>query len=335
MPELQDEMLILENLMLSPVQMRFVTGQLPNPSDSNRGIRKAPNAADYAQAYRIFPTYLGLEAASTLYNRDTLLDPPSVTKKAPPLPAPQSRNLEASRMAIIKKGSWQVYFHYGQVDKSHAQAEALNFEAFYKDIDITHDPGTVGYGSILHKEYFTKGLNHNIPLIAGNGQATWSAGKLLLFDAKLGKVAASQPDYQPGFLADRELKIDGDKLIDTVNVVGDPKAKPQKLGLALHLQGKATLPKSFEPDPNFASADRPPAFKRWTNAHSASFAKSVTINLVFAEQPMKVTFTRSGPFTLTHAQSLDVPPKTRGAFYLETIGQSATFRTVIEPAKGK
>ncbi|MCL4176808.1 MAG: heparinase II/III family protein [Verrucomicrobia bacterium] len=60
-------------------------------------------------------------------------------------------------MAILKQGNWQVFFHYGQLDASHAHAEALNYEVFLGQINLSHDHGTVGYGSPLHREYFTQG----------------------------------------------------------------------------------------------------------------------------------------------------------------------------------
>ena len=54
-------------------------------------------------------------------------------------------------MAVLKFGKWQVFLHYGQPPiKSHLQAEVLNYSAYFCNADITHDPGTVGYGSPLH-----------------------------------------------------------------------------------------------------------------------------------------------------------------------------------------
>ena len=100
-------------------------------------------------------------------------------------------------MAVLKDGPWQVFIHYGQPPiKSHLQAEVLNYSAFFGDVDVTHDPGTVGYGSPLHRNYYIQGLNHNVPLVNGEGQeqppkgrrrdpfTKTRAGELIEFSAK-------------------------------------------------------------------------------------------------------------------------------------------------------
>jgi len=37
------------------------------------------------------------------------------------LPEVTSRNMESTRMAIIRSGPWQVYVHYGQLTRSQAR----------------------------------------------------------------------------------------------------------------------------------------------------------------------------------------------------------------------
>lgn len=171
-----------------------------------------------AGVYRVFPTALGLARAAQQKSWETLLDPPSPAASPAGLPPVASRNLESSRMALLKRGPWQVSFHYGQLDASHAQAEALNYEAFYGDTDITHDAGTVGYGSPLHRGYFQTGLAHNVPLVGGHGQEKWARGELLDFDAGAARVRARQPAYRPGVSAERELRVEGERLIDSVRL---------------------------------------------------------------------------------------------------------------------
>ena len=172
---LQKEMETVENLLLSPLYMRFPNGQLPNPADAGKPqhlpailldqTQFSSTTADeepdlLASAWRIFPTKPGVKLleASDEKNWDVLLDPPPHVSVVASLPAVTSRNMESSRMAIICSGPWQLFFHYGQLTGSHAQAEALNFEAFYNDVDVTHDPGTAGYGSKFTTEYFRSGV---------------------------------------------------------------------------------------------------------------------------------------------------------------------------------
>ena len=235
-------------------------------------------------------------------------------------------------MAVLKNDSWQVFFHYGQLDASHAQAEALHYEAYYQDTDVTHDPGTVGYGSPLHKDYYRTGLAHNGPLIDGLGQAKWNRGELLTFAPERGTIAARQSEYQPQASATRTLQIDGDRLIDTVQVetkdAGMPPARP---GLVLHLQGTAKLPGAMKEDDKFATAERPPGFKYWTDVRSAFFTDRVVLEVDFANRPMRLTFEVPGSFRLSVGRAPDVPPGKNTVLYLESTGTRVTFKTVFEP----
>jgi hypothetical protein len=215
-------------------------------------------------------------------------------------------------MAILRKGPWQVYFHYGQLDRSHAEAEALNFEAFHGSTDVTHDPGTVGYGSPLHAEYYTKGLAHNVPLIDGLGQQGWAPGELIAFDAEAGRVAARQPEYRPGVSAERELKIDGDRLIDTVRVKTND-GQPHKLGLVLHLNDPVRVA---------GSEGGPELLRHWTGLQTAKFRDRAVLP--------GITIETAGEFTITSGSAPDVPPRRNYGLYVEKVGTQAVFQTRLE-----
>jgi len=329
--EVRREMAILENLMLSPLALRFPTGRLPTPADTTAVPQHAPNLELLASVYRIFPTLPGLAEAATKRTWDTLVDPPGDMARVPPLPDVKSANLESSRMAVIKKGLWQVYFHYGQLNQSHAQKEALNFEAFYGLTDITHDPGTVGYGSPLHRGYFTTGLAHNVPLFNGLGQKKWNPGKFVSFDGGAANVEAAQPDYQSGVYASRKLETDGSRLIDTVRVHAQQQGR---IGLVLHVQGQVQVSsRLFKDDPDFSSRMAVDSFHYWENPRTASFDKQekVAVLVRYPELVMRVTFELPGSFTLTSATSPDTPPARRDTLYLETSASTATFKTTFEP----
>lgn len=329
---LRDEMAILENLLLAPITLRFPTGQLPHPADATGGPGHAPNTGSLAAAYRIYPTDPGLAAATRQRTWDTLLDPPAAPAVRRPLPPPASRNLESSRMAILRHGDWQVFFHYGQLDPSHAQAEALNYELFLGDTDLSHDAGTVGYGSPLHREYFTRGLAHNVPLVNGEGQQPWGPGELIAFDAEAARVAARQPAYRPGIQAERELRIGEGGFVDATRIALAPGAPPAALGLALHLQGRVRLPETFRPDAGFAHPARPASFRHWTACRTAAATNSITLLVEAGSRTVKVTLATAGLFQITHASSPDVPPRRRESLYLEVTGTAAEFTTTFTPA---
>ena len=345
--ELTREMAVAENLMLSTTYYRFPNGNLPNPADSG-GIGTAPNPRLMSSFYREFPTVPGLIAIASTRNWDTLLDPPPAAPAPVPPPRVTSSNLESTRMAILKQGPWQLFFHYGQLTRSHSESEALNFSAAYGEIDVTHDPGTVGYGSPMHRGYHTRGLAHNDVLVDGEGQdlgplaerREWiveqanpvspTRGELLEFSADPARVSAAQPNYRKNVRARRTLAIDGEKLTDTA-VVETSDGAPHQLGLALHLQGSVRLSDSFTDDPDFAKT-RPEPFSYWRDPRRATFHDRAEFEVSYGKLVLRVTINCPGEFTLWHASTPDVAPKRRESLYLETTGTAATFVTTFAPA---
>lgn len=328
--ELAAEMAVAENLMLSTLYLRFPNGQLPNPADS-KGIPTAPHPATFAANYRVFPTTLGLAEAAGRRDWETLLDPPAAPPRPFVLPEVTSHSFETSRMALLKSGPWQVFLHYGQLTKSHAQSEALNYSAFFGRTDITHDSGVVGYGSPLYKGYYQRGLNHNVPLVNGEGQDPIDRGELLAYSPT--RVTAAQPRYRQDARATRTLALAGDRLIDTATVATTA-ATPQTLGLALHLQGRVRLPETFTADATFARG-RPGAFGYWRDARVAAYRDRAEFDVVYGDTVMHVTLATPGDFRVWHASSPDVPPNRRESFYLEVAAPatSATFTTTFAPVK--
>jgi oligo-alginate lyase len=333
---LQTEASIVENLLLAPLYVSFPNGKLPNPSDSN----SIPNAysSRLTEIYRILPTTLGLQKAGATYSWETLVDPP--TKPAAPanLPAVVSANLESSRFALLKQGPWQVFFHYGQLTRSHSQAEALNWSASFNGTDISHDPGTVGYGSPLHAGYYQRGLCHNVPLADGEGQLSWNPGVLERFDPDAAVVTAAQPFYRPDVATRRTLRIDGAALIDdtSITLTGARADKPARLGLSLHLQGITRVPNNFEPvTPADFARGRTEAFRQWDDVCSATFEDRTTLEVEFpGERVLTITFETPGPFTLYVGRSPDRLPDRRAGFYIETEGHTqASFTTTLAPRK--
>jgi len=347
--ELAAEMSTAENLMIAPTYLRFPNGQLPNPADSG-GIGTAPNREVFADTYRVFPTTIGLEACAKTRDWNTLLDPPALrsggasasatggtesrSATAAVIPPVTSRNFESTRMALLKSGPWQVFLHYGQLTKSHAQAEALNYSAFYGTTDITHDPGTVGYGSPLHKNYYTRAANHNVPLVNGEGEDPPQRGELLAFSAESASVSVAQPHYRRDASATRTLRIDGDKLIDTATIKTEAN-QPKVLGFTLHLQGKIRLPATFGTDESLKNG-APEPFKQWRNVRSAGFANRAEFDVDYGTTVMHVVLETPGEFHLFHGSTPDMPPHRRESFYLQLAapGTSATFTTTFSPAAG-
>jgi hypothetical protein len=318
--ELAPEMHSAENMMLAPIYLRFPTGQLPNPADATTGLKTAPNKAFLASAYRLFPTAIGLAEAAKLRSWDTLLDPPESVDSLTKLPDVPARDWSSSRMAVIRGGPWQVYMHYGQLHRSHAQAEALNFEAFYGSTDISHDPGTVGYGSPLHRGFYQTGFAHNVVLLDRKGQEGWQRGELVSFEPS--RIVARQPQYRSGTSVQRELRIEGGRLIDMV--AADSQGGARTVGLVLHLQGRIEVP---------ADTVAGEGLPFWQNVRIARFRDRASFPVRFGPRTMLVSVAVPGECSMHFGRSPDVPPDLRDSVYIECTAAKAQFTTTIEPVE--
>ena len=325
---LRPMMASLENLMLAPLALRFPTGQLPNPADAGKPAM-VPDWGVLLDTSDVFPTKLIQSRLASSRNWRTLLDPPEKNRGDEQLPPVVSRAMESTRFTVLHAAPWQIYLHFGQLGMAHAQAEALNYEAFYDNTDVTHDPGTVGYGSPLSSGFYHKGVCANLPLVDGLGQEGWHPGRLDQFSAT--SVTASQPQYRKNAAASRTLTIIGNQLTDTATV----RALDQKnhaLGFVLNLQGRVRLPEAFADNPSFGSTWKQTGFEYWTKTRTAHFKDKAILLADYKGLVLRVEMKLPGDFTLTCGSAPDYPPARRDALYLETQGQTATLETRFTPA---
>lgn len=329
--EIRHEAAIVENLMLAPLVIRFPDGRVPTPADTTGIGQRVPDRAMLAAARRVFPTTIGNAADQTARNWGTLLDPSVASIQDVEdlsLPEVVSRSFESSRFALLKHDGWQVFFHYGQLDRSHAQEEALSYEAYYHSTDVTHDAGTVGYGSPLHRGYYTKAAAHNVPVVDLQGQSGWDPGTLIAFDAVQPSVTASQANYRPDVSAERTVSIENGSLVErTKIVVTDAPLQPataHRLGLILNLQG------SVEPPPDAVSLAEAP-FAYWIDARSWQSPASTQIRAQIGGRSFRITVEAPGPMRIVNATVPDAPPARRQALYVEVTGREAEFRVSWKP----
>lgn len=343
---------VAQNLMIAPLLIRFADNRLPNPAD-NGGTPRAPSGW-LERTYRILPTTYGLAKAAGGYSWNTLIDPPNAAQASLDLPPVTSIKMESIQFAVMKDANWQVFFHYGQLAASHAQSEALNWSATFKGKLIAYDPGTVGYGSERHGEYYTRGAAHNVPLIDGEGQAYWEPGKLTEFNEATKTMTAIQPNYWRrgkkgipwrwgsapqglqdgvGAEASRQLQIVDDALIERTHVELGQGRKAQ-LGLALHLLGTPRLGEAFSPvdAAEFASGRSTP-FKYWEKVKVGAFSDRVRIPVDFGDGiVLDVLFESEGKFHLYQATTPYFAGQTRQSFYLEqeAPANSADFTVTLQ-----
>ncbi len=323
--ELRAEADAVENLMLAPAQIAFDDGRLPTPADTTGISRRSPDLALLASARRVFPTAEGIEHARGRMSWENLLDPPdnqTVPGTRPPSPGElpaTSLSMESSRFAMLRKEGWQVFYHYGQLDRSHAQAEALNYEAHFGAVDVTHDAGTVGYGSPLHRGYYTTVAAHNVPVIDGEGQQGWHEGELIRFSAEEATVSASQPKYREHVSARRTLSIQGGTLRDSTSIETSDGAA-HRLGIILNVQGTVRLPA-------VSNALQAAPFDYWSEAREWRTDGPLELSARIGGKDFLIRVEGPGPLRVVHATVPDAPPDKREAVYVEVEGTSATFRT--------
>lgn len=352
---LRDEAAVVQNLAIAPLLLRFPDGTIPNPADG--GAPGRASADQLVRVYRITPTIPGLAAAqSGKRDWDVLLDPPADVAAEfginpsdldDTLPTPRPALLESSQFVLLKDAGWQVFLHYGQLSRSHAQSEALNWSASFEGISVTHDPGTAGYGSSLTEHYYRHGLNHNVPLIDSQGQNAWRAapslgGELIACDITAGnsRVQVAQPHYRDNAAATRTMGIDAatNALIDEVTISSTDASGENDgslFGLVLHLDGTPALSDAFVSVSleNFKRG-RPQAFAYWQDIKAAKFTDAADVDVTFpGGKTLRVHFVTKGAFTLYQGTSPDFPPGHRAGFYLEKTesARAAHFTTQLMP----
>ncbi len=331
---LEPEAAILQNLMLAPYTLAFPDGRIPNPADASGPAKLT--AGSLGRIYRVLPTWAGLDVAAGQRSWDTLIDPPEAVQGDASLPDVEPRLMESSRFAVIKDGPWQVFLHAGQLCRSHSQAEALNWSAYFGETLVSQDAGTVGYGSPLAKGYYSRGLAHNVPLIGGYGQQGWNPGEFLDYSMQPARIQAVQEQYRDGICAERTIAVVGNALVDEVSVTVAESGAAKPIGLALHLEGTPSVGGSFVSVPAAAFAEgRSSAFGYWQDVVSADFVGTAVVPVAFdGGLVLDVTFSYPGSFTLYIGDAPGQPPARHAAFYLETeaYGQ-ATIRTTLVPAQ--
>lgn len=325
------EMLQVQNMMVTPMLLRFPDNSLPNPSD-NIGRLKAPDYGLLTEARRVLPTKLGNSLASSRKSWEQLIDPPDAVSLVPSLPKVSSRVLTASQMAIVKNDAWQIFTHWGQSVANHAQREALNLEVFAGDEPLSRDPGTTLYGSPLYGGYFSQPAAHNVPFADDKGQLAWAPGELQSFEASTSSLVVSQPKYNASISAKRSIRLSGTTFVDELNLsplVGS--STPSSVGATWHFDCKLS---GFENMPT--SSMRLPSgegFLFWTDVQAFSLRDQANLTLSCGTKTVNLRVDLSGDFTLFKGSAPEVPPKKRDAIYIRRTTPSATIRLSFQSSQ--
>lgn len=323
------ELWITQNLMIAPMTVRFADEDAPTLNDSPPN-RKAPNRRLWAASRRVLPTWIGLKEAENQLSWDNLLDPPKAVDSVPPLPEAVSGPVPGLDAVQVVKNGWHALLRYGQKARFHAQQEALTYELQYGDTWILRDAGTVGYGSPLHKDYFSRAPAHNVPLVNGDGQTPWpSEGQLDEIAPDGSSATVSHPSYRPGVTATRRLAVEGGEFIDEVGVTTGSDT-PQAIGVVLNTPCAVTADSPSKAEG--ASLPKATAFRHWKDwtAYVASGTWSSTLDCGgrrFALTVFGAELQRAFVGTVPDS----VRPYTRRGIYLEGMATGTKFKLVFHP----
>ncbi len=127
-----------------------------------------------------------------------------------------SANLPNNCMAMLRGTGIEAFVKYGNLWQSHAHPDALEIciPPFAKDT------GTTGYGSTLHREWYTKTASHATFVVDGQSQNRVARGTGEM--TQDGKTLVCKVDNAyPGVSAVRRIEVEGCEIRDSMNMTAD------------------------------------------------------------------------------------------------------------------
>jgi hypothetical protein len=303
---------ITQGMLATLVRQRFADGTLPSMGDTANGTRALdPALLDVTQ--RTLP----IRAGRLPLTWGALIDPvPSLN-----VPPVEEGNIlmPGEQAALLRNGNWETFFHYGQREASHAQADALSYELRYKGQLIASAPGMAPYGSRLFLHYLRLGPAHNAPLINGIGQSQFAAGVLISHSNN--EITAKQNDYAVKSDVVRSLNVSKTVFTDVTRFT--KRAGEASTGIAFHTE-------CIVSDEGFMPEDAPLKLEEfWKNTRRAYVASSINMILDCASQRFILAFAADKPGTLYISDEPDGSgAQARHAIVLLTDGAHSITTTV-------
>ena len=162
---------------------------------------------------------------------------------------PGSADLPGSGLVILRRGKGDetvcAMMEYGEHGGGHGHPDKLQLILYSLGQALLPDPGTVGYGTPLHREWFKTTTAHNALVINHNSQKA-TTGELLHFQPgeTYDVAGAASDEAYPGYHQVRRLLLADRYLVDVFDVTGD---KAADLDLFIHGPGLLTLDQAIQP----------------------------------------------------------------------------------------
>ncbi len=221
---------------LAPTRIMFADGSIPATNDGWNGGSAVANVDRLRRAYRALEGAVDASSiAQALWTLPEKVAQPSLgallmgTPADPGRPGrPVSVLLPESRMAMLR-GKACVFCKFGNLTASHAHPDALSIciEGF------ALDTGTPGYGSALHREWYTQTISHATFVVDGQNQSRTAKGTADMAADGCG-LRAEVTDAYPGVRAQRTLQLTPEFLSDELSVACDG---PRIIDWVFHASG--------------------------------------------------------------------------------------------------
>jgi len=242
----------IEAMLVQSYEVAFSTGRFPSPNDGWPDV----SVRTYAHVYHMGVAFFGRNSkvarlaaaveASTGERIDIPLTPPYYFENRLSIEQflynPNFRvasivarrgayELKDSYVAMLRKGSLEIFFKYAHNGPSHAHPDKMNIEILYGDTNLSRDLSNSGYGSKLCNEWHRKTVSHNTVVVDGMDQVSTSGGELLKNSA--GALTGKAIDVYPGVDYTRTIRPLVDGFEDEFQVSC---SKDSRLDWFLHLE---------------------------------------------------------------------------------------------------
>ncbi|MCZ7599292.1 MAG: heparinase II/III-family protein [Gammaproteobacteria bacterium] len=162
---------------------------------------------------------------------------------------PGSADMPGSGLVVLRRGKGDAavcaMLEYGEHGGGHGHPDKLQLILYGLGQTLLPDPGTVGYGTPLHGQWFKTTVAHNA-LVIDHASQQRTTGKLLHFQpGPQYDVAGAESDgAYPGYHQTRRLLLADRYLVDVFDVAGD---KAADLDLFVHGPGLLTTDHPLQP----------------------------------------------------------------------------------------
>jgi len=242
-------------LMLTlPLRMAFPN--LVQPSLNDQGYSRSPIGSENLElAVAWYGDPVAAQALHKLYATGRTRGGMDVWQFGDELPEageyqpPGSADMPGSGLVVLRRGQGDAavcaMMEYGEHGGGHGHPDKLQLILYGLGQTLLPDPGTVGYGTPLHGQWFKTTVAHNA-LVINHASQQRTTGELLHFQPgpKYDVAGAASDGAYPGYHQVRRLLLTDRYLVDVFDVAGD---KGADLDLFFHGPGLLTMDRPIQP----------------------------------------------------------------------------------------